>query len=145
MPQIVRRKLSVPLHRLLRPRMQRSQVVMLQIVHEHLLGDLLHDQADSETLWDWMAAVLTWSRVAELQGIGEPEMAAVLEMGTRLVERYGATGRVQLLPHEHDIARWSTTVMHELAAVAEDATAVAATHWSEGCLSMLKAGRRMAA
>lgn len=145
MPQVVRRTLSVPLNRLLRPRMQRSQVVTLQIVHEHLLGDLLHDQADTETLWDWMAAVLTWSRVAELQGIGEPEMAAVLELGTRLVERYGATGAVKLQPHEHDIARWACAVMHELAAVAEDAHAVAATHWSEGALSMLKVGRRVAA
>jgi hypothetical protein len=140
MPQIVRRTVTAPLqHRLFKPRLQRSQVIAMQIIHEHLLGDLLAGPCDSQTLWDWLAAILTWCRVAELQRVGEPEMAAVLELGTRLVERYGATSQVQLLPAEHEIARWATAVMHEVAAVAENEVAVAATHWSEACLSVLQA------
>lgn len=143
MPKPIRRQIQAPPSRFFKPRLHPTQVRDLHLLHALLLDDLLHDRATEHTLWELVAMAFTWSRTAELLGMGEPEMAPQMELATRLVERYGATGQVRLQGVERDVARIGCIVMDHLAERTDSATATAASHWSEGCLSVLRQAHGM--
>ena len=142
MPKTIRHQVTAPASRFFKPRLHPTQVRDLHLLHELLLDDLLQDRADERTLWELVAMAFTWSRTAELLGLGEPEIAPQLELATRLVERFGGTGQVQLQGVEREVARHGTIIMDLLAQATDGATATAASHWSEGCLSVLRASRK---
>lgn len=144
MPVKTRRQVTAPASRFFKPRLHPQQVLHLHILHELLLGDLLSGKATVDTVWEVAAMALTWSRTAELLGVGEPEIAPQLELATRLVERWAATGQVALVSAERDVARRGTVVMDLLAQQTDQATATAASHWSEGCLNVMRAQMRTA-
>ena len=135
---ITRRQVAAPATRFFKPRLHPQQVLHLHLLHELLLGDLLSGQATEHTLWEWMAMGFTWSRTAQLLGEGEPEIAEQLDLAKRLVHRLGTTGSVVLADDELEAARRCTVVMDLLAQRTDSATATAASHWSEGCLSVLR-------
>jgi hypothetical protein len=139
MPRTIRRTVVDTTPRWLRPRLSRSQVLDLQLLHIEYLDHIHSGQATVHTLWEWAALVFTWSRVAELLGLGVEEMAPQLHVVTALVERYGATGRVEFRGPEYDAARIGTIVMDTLAERTDAETARTATHWSEACLAELRA------
>lgn len=58
-------------------------------------------------------------------------MLRQLELGTRLAERYRATGRVGLTGPDYQLAKDGAHVMDELAAVVDRHTAIIAADWSE--------------
>jgi hypothetical protein len=116
----------------LRPKLDRSQLTDLALVHVAHLDALAHGQADSTTLYHAVAAAYTWSRVAELMGVGEAEMAEQLLMLESVLQRFKRTGRAGLSGPEYQTARRGVDVMDELARITDLPTAVAAAAWSEG-------------
>lgn len=115
----------------LRPKLDAGQVRDLGLAHTINLDVIARGEADEAVLWQTVGGVLTWSKVAELMQVGEDEMAAQLEMATRLVERYGRTGRVGFLGLEYQVAKRGVIVMDQLAEMVDRATAIAAAEWSE--------------
>mgnify|MGYP006921294399 CR=1 FL=1 len=123
----------------LRPRLDAGQRLDLGLVH-HQNVDAIEKGEGSETLlWQHVEGVLTWSRAADLLAARSPdhapavdEMRAQLELATRLVERYGRSGRVLFAGGlEIQLARRGALVMDELAETVTRLEAIAAAEWSE--------------
>lgn len=148
-----RRRPVNPMPRWLRPRLAGSQVLDLGLVHWQNLDVLAKGQGTEDLLWQVVGGVFTWSRVADLLHRAdsrlEPavdEMHAQLALVTRLVQRYGATGRVIFTGTEYQLAKRGCDVMDELARTVDRDTAVAAAEWSEAKVDALaNAGARQAA
>lgn len=145
MPKPQRRTLTAPPPRWLRRRLRPDQRLTLHILHQWMLGELLGGCATEATLWEWVAMAFTWSRVAQQQAEGEPEMVAALDLTTQLVRRWRETGRVQLVAGEHDAARQAAMVMDAIADIADPKVAEEATHWSEARLAELRHPQKEAA
>jgi hypothetical protein len=127
-----KRKVVQPLPpRGLRPKLAPEQVRDLSIVHIEQLDAISRGQADAGTLWSAFGGVLTWHRVAVKLGIGEPEMAAQLDVLARVVERFGRTGKVGFSGPEYQLAKEGVEVMDQLAALVDQPTAAEAAEWSE--------------
>jgi hypothetical protein len=108
---------------------QRRDLAMVQL---EKLADIHEGLASAETLWDMVRDAFTWARVAELLHAGEAEMAAHLELVTRMVEHYGKTGRVEFTSTAQDqAARLACAWMEDLALIVDRGTALAAARWSE--------------
>jgi hypothetical protein len=130
------------IHRLprgLRPGLTLDQREDLGMCHNVHLDALHAGTADEETLWQWVGSMLTWSKLAQLIRRGEPEMAAILELATRVIDRYGRTGRIHLEGHEYEIARDGVIVMDMLAIHADRANAIQAAEWSEEQVNRMSA------
>ncbi len=138
MPLTTRRQVVDNTPRWLRPRLSRSQVLYLHLLHIELVHDIHAGTASITTLWELAAMAFTWSRTAELLGLGEPEMVPVLHLATRLIERFGATGQVRFEGPEYDVARVGSIVMDTLAERTDAATARAASEWSEQRMAELR-------
>lgn len=128
----------------LRPRLAPGQVRDLGLVHWSNLDALATGHGSEQLLWQVVGGVLTWSRVAEMLAERNAdytpavqEMRAQLELSTRLVQRYGASGRVGLTGPDYQLAKRGAAVMDELAVVVDRATAVAAADWSERRVQMM--------
>ena len=115
----------------LRPKLDRSQLRDLALAHVVNLDAIARGQADATTMWHAVEAAYTWSRVAQLMQLGEPEMAAQLHMLESVVERYKRTGKVGFSGAEYQTAKDGVSLMDELAALVDVPTAVAAAAWSE--------------
>lgn len=127
--------------RWLRPRLPAEQVRALALAHITNLGELQSGQADEGLLWQWVGGIFMWSCVADMLGRGMEEMQAQLELATRLVEHYGATGRVEFTSHtEYEVAELGVRVMDALAEIVDRDTARAAADWSEMRVNALASG-----
>jgi hypothetical protein len=125
--------------RWLRPRLASDQLRDLELVHLVNLDAIARGDADEQTLWQVVGGVFTWSRVADLLRLGSDDMRAQLELATRLVERYGRTGRIVFTGPEYQLAKRGVDVMDELARRVDRPTAVAAAEWSEARVNALSA------
>lgn len=133
-----RRRITIPLPpKGLRPKLDKSQLTDLALVHVSTLDALALGKADIDTLYSAVAAAYTWSRCAQLMGIGEQEMAEQLYVLESVVERYKRTGKVGLSGPEYQIARRGVNIMDELAEITDLPTAVAAAAWSEGRMAKI--------
>ena len=142
------RRVWIPMApRALRPKLDGSQQTDLALAHLINLDLISHGQADEEILWHMVEAVFLWSRVADVLQVGQDEMRAQLELATRLVERFGRTGRVGFSGIEYQAAKRGVQVMDELARLVDKPTAVAAADWSEAKVNALceACGHRAAA
>lgn len=115
----------------LRPKLSRSQQVDLGLAHLANLDAIARGAAGEEVLWQWVGAVLTWSYVATALEVGSLEMQGQLQLVTRVVERYGITGRVLFSGPDYQDAKIGVDVMDQLAARVDRQTAIAAANWSE--------------
>lgn len=132
------RRVVVPMPpRALRPKLATDQVLSLGIAHMQNLDDIAGGRGTEETMWHIVEAAFTWSYVADKLQAGVPEMAAQLELATRVVERYGRTGKVGFSGVEYQVAKLGVEVMDQLAELVDLPTAVAATHWSEAQVDTL--------
>ena len=129
----------------LRPKLRRDQLRDLALCHLEALDSIARGDAKSATLWDFAGAALTWSKAAELMGVGEAEMTAQLELALSLIERYRRTGRVAFSGPEYQMAKAGIAVMDELAEVVDHPRAVIAAEWSERRLQAIEAQSRTAA
>lgn len=124
-------ELIAQLHRGLRPKLDNAQLRDLALVHAANLDTICSGIAGQQVLYDIVAGVLTWSRVAELLAIGVDEMTEQLRMVERVVARYIKHRRVAFDGVDYQIAKRGLDVMDALAATADRATAIAAADWSE--------------
>lgn len=140
-----RRRLIVPLPpRGLRPRLTRDQQLDLGLVHNLNLAAIADGTADETLLWHYVGGVLTWSKVADLLQVGCSEMAEQVRVATRLVERYGRTGRVLFDGPDLERARDGVAIMDQLAEIVDRPTAVAAAEWSERTVQAMEQYERQA-
>lgn len=119
------------LHRGLRPKLDHAQLRDLALVHAANLDTICNGGGTNAVLYDIVAGVLTWSRVAELLGTGVDEMTEQLQMVERVVARYIKHKRVAFDGVDYQIAKRGLDIMDALAAIADRATAIAAADWSE--------------
>ena len=126
----------------LRPKLQAGQVLELGICHMQTLDAIASGEGTADALWQIAGAALTWSKVAELLRLGEPEMNAQLELALALIERHARTGRVLFTGSEYQLAKAGTVVMDQLAEAVDHATAVIAAEWSERRLADIVARSR---
>lgn len=139
------RRVTVPMPpRGLRPKLGADQLTDLALVHLQTLDEVARGKATEQTLWELVGAALTWSRTADLLDLGQDEMRAQLELATRVVERFGATGRVGFTGLEYQVAKRGVTVMDRLAELVDRPTAVAAAEWGEARLNELVARHQSA-
>ena len=136
----------------LRPRLDAGQRLDLGLAHYQNLDQLAKGEGNEELLWQIVGGVFTWSRAADLLAARNAdytpavdEMRAQLELVTRLIERYGATGRVLLTGLDYQLAKRGAQVMDELADVVDRHTAIAAAEWSEAKVNALASAMRAAA
>lgn len=129
----------------LRPKLDQSQLVDLEIVHISLLDDLVHGRGSADLLWNWVGSMLTWSRAAELMGVGIPEMVEQLALATDVIKRYSRTGQIGLTGLEYQLAKDGVIVMTELAKTVDRPRAIAAAAWSEDRVQKMAAACRVVA
>lgn len=126
------RRVTVPLPpRGLRAKLAHAQVRDLSICHIQNLDIVANGRGTEDTLWHLVEAALTWSRVAEKLGAGEPEMGEQLALVTSLVTRYERTGKVLFTGPEYQLAKSGVEVMDQLSEIVDRPTAVDAVEWSE--------------
>lgn len=134
------RRITVPMPpRGLRPKLASDQLTDLALAHLQTLDEIARGRATEQTLWDLVGAALMWSRTADLLDLGQDEMRAQLELATRVVERFGATGRVGFSGIEYQVAKRGVAVMDRLAELVDRPTAIVAAEWSETRLNALVA------
>lgn len=129
--------------RWLRPRFDAERLTTIGIVHLSTLAEVASGTATAQTLWDMAEAVFTWHHVAERLGEGLPEMAPQLLLAAKVIERYGATGRIEFQGDEYAQAQTGVDVMDALAIRTDVATAQEAARWSDQYLARLVAEFRV--
>lgn len=115
----------------LRPKLSAAQVRDLGLCHVINLDAIARGDAEPSMLWDLAGSVLTWSRAAQLAGMGVPEMTRQLEMVERLIDRFRRTNLVRFDGPDYQLAKTGLDVMDELARTVDKATAMVAADWSE--------------
>lgn len=123
----------------LRPKLAADQITDLALAHLTNLDLISKGQATEQELWQMVGGVFTWSKAAELMDLGVDEMHAQLELATRVVERYGRTGRIGFTGVEYQAAKRGVEVMDALASTVDRLTAVAAAEWGEQQVNKLAA------
>lgn len=139
-------ELIARLHRGLRPRLVPDQLIDLGLVHASNLDLIASGGGTEKLLWDAVAGVLTWSKVAEMlvaAKVIEPDavdlMAEQIAMTERMVARYGRTGRVAFDGADYQLAKAGIEVMDQLARIVDRPTAVIAADWSEMRVKQMEA------
>lgn len=112
-------------------RLTRDQVRDLTLCHHSNLDAIARGEADADLLWQWVGSILTWSKVAELNGLGIPEMAAQLGLAEGVITRFRRTGRVGFSGAEYQGAKDGVDVMDALASETTKAKAIEAANWGE--------------
>lgn len=103
--------------------MSKDQIRDLGLAHVTNVDVIVKGQADEGILWDLVHCVHTWTVVASEIGLGVPEMATQLDLVTRLIQRYGATGAIQFDGNDYEIAKTGICVMDALAEQVDQYTA----------------------
>lgn len=114
----------------LRAMLTKEQLLRLSLAHVVNLDAIARGDAEPSILWDVIGGTLMWWKVAQQLRIGQDEMAAQLDLATRLVERYGATGKVLFTGLDYQLAKRGVEVMDQLALQVDRNTADAAALWS---------------
>lgn len=114
----------------LRPKLTRDVLQHLGLAHVVNLDAIARGDAEPSILWDILGSTLMWWEAARQMKCGQDEMAGQLDLATRLVERYGATGRVLFTGLDYQLAKRGVAVMDALAEQVDQHTAEAARLWS---------------
>ncbi len=123
--------------RAFRPKLSADQLRDLGLCHFANLDSIARGEAEEQTLWDWVGAVLTWSKAAELLERGTDEMGLQLDLATRMVNRYRDSGRILFSGPDYQLAKVGAEVMDALAEAVDRPTAVAAADWGEATLNRM--------
>lgn len=110
----------------------------LAIAHMQNLDLISRGTASQDEVWHLVEQALTWSRVAQLLGQGEPEMAEQVTVATQVVQRFQRTGRVGFSGTEYQAAKFGLDVMDELARLVDQPKASQAAAWSEAQVAGLR-------
>ncbi|WP_428421904.1 hypothetical protein [Methylibium sp.] len=123
----------------LRPKLGDDQVRDLALCHLVNLDVISRGQADESTLWQWAGGVLTWSRVAEVLGVGLTEMRQQLDLATDVLHRYQTTRKIGFSGPQYQLAKAGVDVMDQLARLVDRPAAIAAAEWSERRVEQMSA------
>lgn len=116
-----------------RPKLTPDQVRDVAIIHVSNVDEVHSGVATEQTLWDMVINVLAWSHVADLRGIGMPEISPQLQLVATLVERYGRTGEIRFeREEEYSLAKYGIQVMDQFAVEVDQVTAQQAIAWATG-------------
>lgn len=126
-----RPRFAIPSRPPVRRKLTRTSIRELHMLHAQHLDALATGRVDDRIMWDWAAGALTWSKVAELIGQGEPQMNELMAVVERVVSRYKTDGTVKLTPEEYDQVRQGSMVMDLLAETTDLISAGRAAQWSE--------------
>lgn len=131
-------ELIARMHRGLRPRLTPDQLLDLSLRYISNLDLISNGQGTEELLWHVVAGALLWSKVAEMlvsMRAIEPEAidetTIQVELTTRMVQRYGQTGRVGFSGPDYQLAKKGFDQMEELATKVDRPTAIVAAEWAE--------------
>lgn len=127
------------LPRWLRPKLDPSQTLDLALVHTTNFDLIRTGQADEEVLFQWLGGTLTFSAIATMLGLGEPEMAQQRDLALAVLARHTRTGRAVFTGPELQLARDGIDVMDALARMVDRPTACRAADWSEAFVTALLA------
>lgn len=134
---MARASAAVPRHT--GPRLSRSQNTALGLVHDANIQQLIGPNPEPPVLWDWAAALLTWSYAASVLELGEPEMDMQLHLAATVLRRFKATGVLQLHVAEKALAKQGAAVCDAIAAETPQALALDAALWSEAQILVIRA------
>ena len=126
----------------LRPGLDRAQLLDLGLAHVINLDLIATGKATTDELWQALGGALTWSRVAQLLGVGQVEMAEQMAVLEAVVARWQRTGRVGFSGTEYQRAKDGVALMDELARIVDRPTAVAAAEWGEARVNRVAAQKR---
>lgn len=128
----------------LRPKLTKDQVRDLGLVHIVNLDQIASGQGTPEVLLQVMGGTLTWHRVAQVLGVGEPEMVQQLELFAAVFDRFQKTGKVGFTGPEYQLAKRGVETQDALAELVDQHTAVEAANWSEAQVQRLNTTRESA-
>jgi hypothetical protein len=118
----------------LRERLGPEAIRALSMAHNVNHADLVGGRATPQVMWQWAGGCLTWSRAAQLVGIGQEEMDAQLALCDRVIQRFKATGRIELLCtddlDERELSRIGVICTDQLAELIDVDRAIEAVEWS---------------
>jgi hypothetical protein len=120
-------------------RLPAGEVLSLEIAHVDTLNQIAHGAGTAQTLWDWTANCLTWSRAADLAGLGQDEMGFQLQLCLDLIARWKRTGRVAFDGPGYQLAKHGIDVMDELARQVTVHVFRDAVAWSNEQLARMRA------
>jgi hypothetical protein len=112
-------------------RLSRGQINDLALIHLVNLDQISKGRGTEDTLHQWVGAVFTWTRVAELNAAGIPEMAEQMKLAEAVLERYRTTGRIIFTGPEYQTAKAGVQFMDQLAELTPKLRAIHAANWSE--------------
>lgn len=141
-PQPTKAELLAKLPRAFRARLTRSQIVELGLCHHETHDAIVRGEAQPDTMWSYVGSVLTWWRVSRELQAGVPELDMLLQVATRLVERYGRHGAVRFDGRDMQLASAGLDYMDQLAELVDWPTALAASTWAEHEVNRLAAGSK---
>ncbi len=116
----------------------------LSLANNANLDCMARGEGTPQLLWQIAGGVMTFHRIAQLIGHGEPEMARQGDLIHAVIDRYERTGRVGYSGPEYQQAKEGVLVMELLAELVDEPTAIAAAEWSERqVLALAKAGAKL--
>jgi hypothetical protein len=117
------------------------------IYHWDILSKFATDEADAQTMWAWVEAALVYSEMTRLlikdgMPVSDEAVQAIdaqLEIVAQVVDKFVATGRVELTTSQYVIARQAGYVMDQLIAADRHGIFHAAYKWSQVEINKMKA------
>lgn len=123
--------------RAFRPKLDAGQRRDLGLCHIINLDSIASGTATEDTLWQWVGAVLTWTKTAELMGQHVDDMVEQMGLVARLINRYRDTGRILFTGPDYQLAKRGVELMDELAYTVDSPTAIQAANWGEAMLNTM--------
>ena len=115
----------------LRPKLGKSQIEGLGLVHIVNLDAIQSGKADEQILWDMVTTVLAWSKVAEIRNVGHEHIIPQLTLAADVVTRFKECGRIEFKDAaQYDLAKYGVEVMDAMAAMVDAHTAEVAVVWA---------------
>lgn len=102
----------------------------MQLAHVGNLDGIATGRANEGVIWDVIGNALTWSYVADKLGCFQEEMHQQVQLATRLVERWGRTGRIGFSGPDYQLAKQGVVVMDRLAELTDIQTARDGARWA---------------
>jgi hypothetical protein len=128
------------------PKSTASRMLTTTIYHWDILSKFATDEADAQTMWAWVEAALVYSEMTRLLikdglPVSDEAVQAINEqlgIVAQVIDRFAATGRVELTTSQYEIARQAGYVMDQLIAAERHGIFHAAYKWSQTEINKMK-------
>jgi hypothetical protein len=128
------------------PKSTASRMLTTTIYHWDILSKFATNEADAQTMWAWIEAALVYSEMTRLLikdglPVSDEAVQAINEqlgIVAQVIDRFAATGRVELTTSQYEIARQAGYVMDQLIAAERHGIFHAAYKWSQTEINKMK-------